>query len=183
MIDAGEVDRDPVAGLDLVDRSIERLERTNARSAMARLHDDLVADFERATRERASHDRARPLRRERPGRSTTGDARGPLMRACSARDGRGRRAARRRRHRAGRPCPRPQRIRGRFPPRARQGRASRARGDRGQRGRSGSARSPRVRCRAARGCAGAPRSAASTPPLPRRRRGRHRPSRLPQACS
>ena len=39
MIDAGEVHRDSVAGLDPLDASVERLESTNARLTMARLHD------------------------------------------------------------------------------------------------------------------------------------------------
>ena len=157
MLDAREVDRDPIAGTDAVDGVVERLQRADARGATARLDDDLVVDVELAAGERAGDDRAgAPCRED----AVDPEAR-PLPIGCCGSgvdetvergaqlvDADAERVRRRRR---------PRRLRGTCPRRDRRRRASRARGGRRRRGRPGSARSRRAAGRAARGCAGAPR--------------------------
>jgi hypothetical protein len=64
VIDADEVDRDAIAGIDALDASVERLQRADPRWPVARLDHDLVADSERAIDERAGDDGPRTTRGE-----------------------------------------------------------------------------------------------------------------------
>ncbi len=59
MLDPDEVDRDTVAGTDLLDRVVEGLQRADACAATSRFHDQFVVDGEEAVGQRAGHDRAR----------------------------------------------------------------------------------------------------------------------------